>query len=77
MMSMLVEVASIFEKSHSDLSLYVLLPSASSRLQGLGLGWLIYDARNFGRPDDMIVGMLTSEVVILALAKPRTHYLFL
>jgi sulfonate transport system permease protein len=87
----LVEVAAVFEKPHSDLSLHVLLPSAlpsiitgmrvalglawilliaaemvgakmvssSSRLGGLGLGWLIYDARNFGRSDDMIVGMLT------------------
>ena len=32
--------------------------SASSRVEGLGLGWLIYDARNFSRPDDMIVGMI-------------------
>jgi sulfonate transport system permease protein len=32
--------------------------SASSRIQGLGLGWLIYDARNFSRPDDMIAGMI-------------------
>jgi sulfonate transport system permease protein len=33
--------------------------SGSTRLQGLGLGWLIYDARNFSRADDMIVGMIT------------------
>ena len=33
--------------------------SGSTRLQGLGLGWLIYDARNFSRADDMIVGMVT------------------
>lgn len=33
--------------------------SDSSRLSGLGLGWLIYDARNFSRADDMIVGMIT------------------
>lgn len=32
--------------------------SASSRFEGLGLGWLIQDARNFSRPDDMIVGMI-------------------
>jgi sulfonate transport system permease protein len=32
--------------------------SASTRQEGLGLGWLIYDARNFSRPDDMIVGMI-------------------
>ena len=24
-----------------------------------GLGWLIWNARNFSRPDDMIVGMFT------------------
>jgi sulfonate transport system permease protein len=32
--------------------------SASTRTEGLGLGWLIYDARNFSRADDMIVGMI-------------------
>lgn len=32
--------------------------STTSRQEGLGLGWLIYDARNFGRADDMIVGMI-------------------
>jgi sulfonate transport system permease protein len=32
--------------------------SGTTRLQGLGLGWLIYDARNFSRSDDMIVGMI-------------------
>lgn len=25
-----------------------------------GLGWLIWDARNFSRPDDMLVGMITA-----------------
>ena len=33
--------------------------SPAARLEGLGLGWLIFDARRFGRPEDMIVGMLT------------------
>ena len=35
------------------------IASGSARLQGLGLGWLIYDARNFSRANDMIVGMIT------------------
>lgn len=86
----LVEVASTFQKSRTELSFFVLLPSAApsiitgmrvalglswillvaaemlaarlvsegARLQGLGLGWLIYDARRFSRADDMIVGMI-------------------
>jgi sulfonate transport system permease protein len=35
------------------------IASGSARLQGLGLGWLIYDARNFSRADEMLVGMIT------------------
>lgn len=33
------------------------------RAQGLGLGWLIFDARRFSRPDEMIVGMLSMGVL--------------
>jgi sulfonate transport system permease protein len=33
--------------------------SIDARLHGLGLGWLIQDARRFGRMDDMVVGMIT------------------
>lgn len=33
--------------------------SVAARVEGLGLGWLIYDARRFSRMDDMIVGMVT------------------
>ena len=77
----LVEVVQLYEKSHSDLTLMVLLPSAAPSIftgmrvaLGLswvlliaaeviasseGVGWLIWDARNFSRPDDMLVGMAT------------------
>lgn len=37
--------------------------SESTRLEGMGLGWLIFDARRFGRPDDMIVGMITMGIL--------------
>ncbi|HEX9732909.1 MAG TPA: ABC transporter permease [Thermoanaerobaculia bacterium] len=33
------------------------------RAQGLGLGWLIFDARRFSRPDEMIVGMISMGVL--------------
>jgi sulfonate transport system permease protein len=36
--------------------------SPATRLEGLGLGWLIFDARRFGRPEEMIVGMLAMGV---------------
>ncbi len=94
----LTEVALLYEKSHTDLTLFVLLPSAAPNiLTGMrvalglswvlliaaeviassdGLGWLIWDARNFSRPDDMLVGMLAvgilgkiSDSAIIALQK--------
>jgi len=39
------------------------MASESTRLEGMGLGWLIYDARRFGRPDDMIVGMIAMGIL--------------
>jgi len=37
--------------------------SEATRMEGIGLGWLIYDARRFGRPDDMIVGMISMGIL--------------
>lgn len=38
---------------------WILLIAAEVIASEKGLGWLIWDARNFSRPDDMIVGMVT------------------
>lgn len=38
---------------------WVLLVAAEVIASSNGLGWLIWDARNFSRPDDMFVGMIT------------------
>ena len=35
----------------------------SARADGIGLGWLIFDARRFGRPSEMVLGMLTIGVL--------------
>ena len=44
-----------------------------------GLGWLIWDSRNFSRPDDMIVGMVTVGILgklsDMALARLQAHCL--
>jgi sulfonate transport system permease protein len=44
-----------------------------------GLGWLIWDSRNFSRPDDMIVGMITVGILgklsDMALARLQAHCL--
>jgi ABC-type nitrate/sulfonate/bicarbonate transport system permease component len=37
---------------------WILLIAAEVIASREGLGWLIWDARNFSRPDDMIVGMI-------------------
>lgn len=37
--------------------------TAAARTEGIGLGWLIYDARRFSRTDDVIVGMIAIAVV--------------
>jgi ABC-type nitrate/sulfonate/bicarbonate transport system permease component len=48
-----------------------------------GLGWLIWDARNFSRPDDLIVGMITvgilgrlSDVVLVMIERYATKWRF-
>jgi ABC-type nitrate/sulfonate/bicarbonate transport system permease component len=38
---------------------WILLIAAEVVASDKGLGWLIWDGRNFSRPDDMIVGMIT------------------
>jgi sulfonate transport system permease protein len=38
---------------------WVLLLASELIASSSGLGWLIWDSRNFSRPDDMLVGMLT------------------
>jgi sulfonate transport system permease protein len=42
---------------------WVLLIVAEVIASRAGLGWLMWDARNFGRPDEMIVGMITAGVL--------------
>ena len=37
---------------------WILLIAAEVIASASGLGWLIWDSRNFSRPDDMLVGML-------------------
>jgi sulfonate transport system permease protein len=37
---------------------WILLLTAEVIASSSGLGWLIWDSRNFSRPDDMIVGMI-------------------
>lgn len=44
---------------------WILLIAAEVIASSSGLGWLIWDSRNFSRPDDMIVGM----IVVGALGK--------
>lgn len=51
---------SIFTGLRLALSLsWILLIAAEVIASSQGLGWLIWDARNFSRPDDMIVGIIT------------------
>ena len=38
---------------------WALLMASEIIASSKGLGWLMWDARNFSRPDDMIVGMIT------------------
>jgi len=50
----------IFAGLRSALALsWILLIAAEVIASSQGLGWLIWDARNFSRPDDMIVGIIT------------------
>jgi sulfonate transport system permease protein len=55
---------SIFLGMRSALGLaWVLLIVAEVIAASDGIGWLMWDARNFARPADMIVGMLTAGVL--------------
>ena len=54
-------MSSILQAMKSALGLaWVLLIVAEVIASSAGLGWLMWDARNFARPDDMIVGMITA-----------------
>jgi len=53
-------VPAILAASRVALALsWTLLICAEVIASSSGLGWLIWDARNFSRPDDMLVGMVT------------------
>lgn len=58
---------------------WTLLMASEIIASSKGLGWLIWDSRNFSRPDDMIVGMIAvgllgklSDVLLLKLEKRFT-----
>lgn len=58
---------------------WILLIAAEVIASSNGLGWFIWDARNFSRPDDMIVGMITigiwgklSDMALIGLEKRLT-----
>lgn len=60
---------------------WILLIAAEVIASSRGLGWLIWDARNFSRPDDMIVGMIAigflgavSDAVLVAIEKRFTSW---
>ena len=56
---------------------WILLIAAELIASSRGLGWLIWDSRNFSRPDDMLAGMLAIAVLgglsdrLLALLEKR------
>lgn len=58
---------------------WILLIAAEVIASSKGLGWLIWDSRNFSRPDDMIVGMIAigilgkaSDMALVALERRLT-----
>lgn len=60
---------------------WILLIAAEVIASSKGLGWLIWDARNFSRPDDMIVGMIAigilgklSDKILVAIEKELTKW---
>lgn len=53
---------------------WTLLMASEMIASSAGLGWFIWDSRNFSRPDDMIVGMIS--VGILGLFTDRILLLF-
>lgn len=60
---------------------WILLIAAEVVASSKGLGWLIWDARNFSRPDDMFVGIITigclgklSDQILLKIEKKFTKW---
>ena len=60
---------------------WILLIIAEFVASSKGLGWFIWDARNFSRPDDLIVGMITigifgklSDVLIVRIENRLTNW---
>ncbi len=60
---------------------WTLLMASEIIASSKGLGWLMWDARNFSRPDDMIVGMVTvgilgklTDSMLVALEKYLTRW---
>ena len=60
---------------------WILLIAAEVIASSKGLGWLIWDSRNFSRPDDMIVGMITisilgklSDMALISLERKLTKW---
>lgn len=58
---------------------WILLVAAEVIASSRGLGWLIWDARNFSRPDDMFVGIIVigilgklSDMVLVAIERRFT-----
>jgi sulfonate transport system permease protein len=59
---------------------WILLIAAEVIASSEGLGWLVWDSRNFSRPDDMIVGMIAmgilggSSDLLLVMVEKRLLY---
>tara|TARA_Y100000034_G_scaffold14598_1_gene15304 strand:- start:937 stop:1722 length:786 start_codon:yes stop_codon:yes gene_type:complete len=60
---------------------WILLIASEVIASSSGLGWLIWDSRNFSRPDDMIVGMITigilgklSDMFLVSIEKKLTKW---
>ena len=60
---------------------WILLIAAEVIASSKGLGWLIWDSRNFSRPDDLFVGIITigilgklSDMVLVAIEKELTKW---
>ena len=60
---------------------WILLIAAEVIASSKGLGWLIWDSRNFSRPDDLFVGIITigilgklSDMALVAIEKELTKW---
>ncbi len=57
---------------------WILLIAAEVVASSKGLGWLIWDSRNFSRPDDMFVGIITigilGKITDQILIKAEKHF---